>query len=129
MARAGSARGDLRLQAKDVAVLYLGFGEGLRVLNLAAGIFVVEFIAERRAVGAVGGETQLLNQDGDDFVAGRIVGELHGDTLVFRGVVDGDVDRGHEPVSPRTKIISGLSFVRRKGSRRAICGRRWKSPR
>src|SRR2546427_680192 len=80
---AGEARRDLRLQTKDIAIVDGGFGKGLRVLNLTTGVLVMEFVAERSAIGSVGGQAKLLNEYGDNLVAGRIVGEFDGNALVL----------------------------------------------
>jgi len=93
-----SSCSDLRLQPEDVAVLYEGLGQRLRILDLPARVLVVEFVAERRAVGAVRGQAQFLYQNGDDFVTRRVVGKFHRNALVLGGIVDGDVDRRHSYV-------------------------------
>jgi hypothetical protein len=93
-----SSCSDLRLQPEDVAVLHKGLGQRLRILDLSPRVLVVEFVAERGAVGPVRGQAQFLYQNGDDFVTRRVIGKFHGNALVLGGVVDGDVDRRHSYV-------------------------------
>src|SRR5258708_39418582 len=91
----GAARRDLRLYAENISVFDGGVKQGLGVLYLAAGILVVKLVAERSAVRAVLGKTQLLDQHGDNLVGGSVVRKFNRHSLVFGGIVHSDCDICH----------------------------------
>src|ERR1700733_3946603 len=99
------AGGYLRLEAKNVALLHAGSGQSLRILDLPAGIFVVELIAEKGSVRPRFGQAELVDQYCNDLVRGGIVRHFHRNALILCGVVNGHVDGWHRCLSHPPGII------------------------
>ena len=67
----------------------------------------MEFVAQGRAVRAIYRQLQLLHQDSDDLIAGRIVRQFYRNTLVFGGIVNGNIDVRHVNVLVRLLGLIG----------------------
>src|SRR5882762_6067813 len=102
---------DFGLQAESVSVLRLGIGQRLGGLDLSSGVLVVGRVAQRSAVGTVGGQAEFFHQHRDDLVAGSIIGKFYGNALVLGRVVHRNVDRGHVlwvPVPSLARLVAYL---------------------
>jgi len=89
------AGGNFGLESQDVAGLHADLRQRLPVEQLLAAGAVVDFVAERLAVGGVLREVHFLQEDGDEAVDRRVVGHLDLLPLVARGVPDLNGEHGH----------------------------------
>src|SRR5712675_211969 len=84
--------GDFWLQPQDVSIPHLRPREGLSILYLSTGIFMMKFVTQGRSIGTVRRQPQLLHQYGHDLVAGSVVRQFHRHPFILGRVVDSHVD-------------------------------------